>query len=193
MSKLAVVDAQSVVRVDDVDSEDLRWLPALGCGYLTGAGTVMDVLRPQERSSIVLAGMGAVGLAALLAAKHLGVRKIIAVDMVGEKLQIARDLGATDVIDTKKEGDLAEAVRGVCPEGPDYALDTTGVTVVQQALVQSLGHGGALACVGVPKPGAEIKVDALDLLVSCKRILGVIEGFSNPKTVCIPYCFPSGD
>lgn len=182
MSKLAVVDAQSVVKVEGVSEEDLPLLAGLGCGFLTGAGTVMNVLSPSADSSIMVVGVGAVGLAAVLAAKYLGLRTIIAADISPTKLSVAKSLGATHTIDTCSEA-LQEAVKLICPAGIDYGLDTTGIANVLEAILASLGHGGTLALVGVPKPGAELKLNALEALLSCKRIVGVIEGLSDPRTV----------
>ncbi|TPX22077.1 hypothetical protein DIZ76_013941 [Coccidioides immitis] len=180
LSKMAIVAEQSVVKCD-VDADSLQYLPPLGCGYLTGAGTIFNVLQPKPTSTVAILGMGAVGLAALLAAKAMGVRQIIAVDIVDSKLDLAVSLGATHTINTKQVPDLCTGIRNLLPDGVDQIVDTTGVSPLLQASMKALGHEGVLALVGVPRPGDSIQVDALDLLVSCKRVVGVIEGFADPK------------
>ncbi|VUC22994.1 unnamed protein product [Clonostachys rosea] len=180
LSKLAIVSENSVVKIS-AKPQDLSYLPPLACGYLTGAGTVLNVLQPRRDSKLVVLGMGAVGLAAMLAAKALGVEHLVAVDLVDEKLQLASSLGATHTINTSTAQDLDSVVRGKFPDGVDYIIDTTGAAKLLQASVEALSHEGTLALVGVPPPTATFHVNALDLLLSCKRIVGVIEGFSNPK------------
>ncbi|KAL4880568.1 chaperonin 10-like protein [Aspergillus karnatakaensis] len=182
LSKLAIVSERSVVKCD-VDLQDLGPLAPLGCGYLTGAGTVANVMKPKETSTIVIMGMGAVGLAALFAAKALGLTKILAVDIVEEKLQLSRELGASHTLNTKEESDLAEGIRRCFAAGADYILDTTGVPSVLQAAIWALGHGGTLALVGAMPPGTKLEFDALDLMQGCKRIMGVIEAYSDPQEI----------
>ncbi|KAL5343982.1 hypothetical protein BJX70DRAFT_393403 [Aspergillus crustosus] len=180
-SKLAIVDRRSCVKIDsEIPPRDLAFLAPLACGYVTGAGTVLNVLKSRENSKLVILGLGAVGLAALLAAKALGVKDVIAVDMVPSKLELAVSLGATHTINTKDVPSLEKAIRDLFPEGVDQIVDTTGVTALLQSSLAALGHGGTLALVGVPKPGQTLSIDPLDLLLSCKRVVGVIEGDAQP-------------
>lgn len=185
LSQMAIVAEDSVVKCELDDPSSLAYLAPLGCGYLTGAGTVFNALQPRPESTLAILGMGAVGLAALLAAKSLGVQRIIAVDMVDAKLALAKSLGATHTVNTKEVPDLCAGLRAMVPEGVDRIIDTTGVVALLQAAVRALGHEGVLALVGVPRPGETLVVDALDLMVSCKRIVGVIEGFADPKEVSL--------
>ncbi|KAI8724233.1 PKS-ER domain-containing protein [Fusarium sp. LHS14.1] len=180
LGKMAVVCGNSVVKIS-AKPQDLAFLAPLACGYLTGAGTVLNVLQPRNDSKVAVLGMGAVGLAAMLAAKAVGVEHIVAVDLVDEKLQLAKSLGATHIIDTSNGLDLNTTIREKFPNGVDYIIDTTGVAKLLQASVEALSHEGTLALVGVPPPTATIQVNALDLLLSCKHIVGVIEGFYNPQ------------
>ncbi|KKY21331.1 putative alcohol dehydrogenase [Phaeomoniella chlamydospora] len=144
LSKLAVVAEASVVKIA-VQHADLRFLAPLSCGYLTGAGTILNILRPQTVSKLAVVGMGAVGLAAMLAAKALGVRDIVAVDIVDEKLQLASDLGASHTVNTKAVPDLNSGIRAIFPDGVDQIVDTTGVATLLQASIKALAHEGTLA------------------------------------------------
>jgi Zn-dependent alcohol dehydrogenase len=186
MSKLAVVAEESVIKVD-ARPEELQALPPLGCGYLTGAGTVFNVIQPQAHDSVAVLGMGAVGIAAMLAAKALGVRQVVAVDVVDAKLQLASSLGATHTINSATDPDLCAALRTLIPSGIDKIIDTTGLAGVLEASVKALAHGGTLALVGVPSPTTTLTINALDLLLSCKQVIGVIEGAADPHIVLNPF------
>ncbi|KAJ0418592.1 chaperonin 10-like protein [Aspergillus carlsbadensis] len=187
LSKLAVVTERSLVKLD-ARPDELQYLAPMGCGYLTGAGTVMNIFQPQAEDSIVVLGLGAVGLAAILAAKALGVQQIVAVDLVDAKLQLASSLGATDAINTSTAPSLVVSLQSILPNGADKILDATGVPGLLESAVQCLAHGGTLALVGVPPADAMLSINALDLLLSCKRIVGVIEGLANPHTL-VPQLF----
>lgn len=182
MSKFAIVTEDSVVKVD-AQPEDLQFLAPLSCGYLTGAGTVLNVLKPRLTERIAVLGMGAVGLAALAAAKAVGVETLVAVDIFDSKLEKAVCLGATHTINSKEFADINAGIRSIFPDGVDKIIDTTGVAALLNSSLKALGHEGTLALVGVPPPTALLQVNALDLLLSCKKIVGVIEGLSDPKTV----------
>ncbi|OJJ05103.1 hypothetical protein ASPVEDRAFT_74525 [Aspergillus versicolor CBS 583.65] len=182
LSRLAVVSECSVVKCDtEFDLQTFGLLAPLGCGYLTGAGTIANALKPDETSTVAILGMGTVGIAALLAAKALGVAKVIAVDIVDEKLELAASLGASPTINTKHNPDLSEAIRKHVPEGADFILDATGIPSVIQASLRALAHGGTFALVGAMPPGTQLQVDALDILTGCKKIIGVIEAWSDPQ------------
>ncbi|KAK6385861.1 hypothetical protein LTS17_001433 [Exophiala oligosperma] len=183
-SRLSIVREQSVIAHDgDLEPNTMAALAPLGCGYNTGASTVLDVLQPREGTSLAVAGAGAVGLAAIMAARALGVRRIIAIDVVTAKLELAKEVGATHTIDSSSSSisDIATAIRDILPEGVDQILETTGVTTVIERGVAALSHGGTMALVGVPRPEHHLSLDPLDLLLSCKKIVGVIAGYSNPQ------------
>ncbi|CAL5874487.1 uncharacterized protein PFLUO_LOCUS8783 [Penicillium psychrofluorescens] len=191
MSKLAVVKETSVVKCPSgsasgasaLTMDDVASLAPLGCGYLTGAGAVFNVLKPKTTSRFAILGMGAVGLAAMFAARVLGVKNIIAVDIVDAKLELAASLGASHTLNTKKVPDLVQGLRDMFPGGVDDILDTTGVVSLQEASVKALGHEGTLAIVGITPQDAELKINPLEFMMSCKRIVGVIEGCSNPASL----------
>jgi Zn-dependent alcohol dehydrogenase len=188
MSKMAVVTEKSVVKIpSQTQASDLQYLAPFSCGYLTGAGTVLNEFRPDpDTSKIAIIGMGPVGFAGLLAAKSIGVKDLVAVDIVDSKLKIATSLTGAHIINSLKPpggGSLSEKILAIYPKGVDYILDTSGRPAILSDAVKALAHGGTLALVGVPPPTGMIEVNALDLLTSCKRIVGVIEGAANPKKV----------
>ena len=159
---------------------DLRKLGPLGCGYVTGSGTVFNTLKPEPGSSIAVTGTGAVGLAAMMAGKISGCTKVIAIDRVPERLKLAKELGATDTINTN-DTDMVKAVQDLTDgKGADYIVDTTGVTKVEQDSIQALAQGGVLAAIAVT--ANHIDVNTWDDLCPADRtIVGVNMGDSIPQ------------
>jgi Zn-dependent alcohol dehydrogenase len=177
-AKMSVVNEKCVVKCEFPD--DLAIYAPIGCGFQTGAGTVMNELKPGKDESIVVFGLGSVGLAALMGAKSMDVGTIIAVDIVDSKLQMAKQLGATHTINSKETKDVVKAVKDITGRGANYAIDCTGVLVVIETMIAAIGPEGTAAVVGVPPPEKDIKVDALTFLLENKKLIGVIEGDSNP-------------
>jgi threonine dehydrogenase-like Zn-dependent dehydrogenase len=120
----------------------------------TGAGTVINGLRARPGSTMVVLGPGAVGLAAIMAAVVSGCTDIIAVGRTPASLDVARSLGATDVIDTTRELDLAKAIRARLPRGADYIVDAAGVSSLTEASMGGVANLGTLALVAVARPQA---------------------------------------
>ncbi|OBT97631.1 hypothetical protein VE01_04453 [Pseudogymnoascus verrucosus] len=178
-SKLAVVSETSVVKCA-FSSEEFAIMAPMGCGYFTGAGTIMRVLKPSKKTTVAILGMGAVGLSALMAAKAIGVERVIAVDIVDAKLELAVSLGATDALNSGRITSLAETLKGLVSDGVDQIVDTTGICSLIEEGIRGLGHGGVFALVGVARPSQKVSVDPLDMLLSCKRLIGVIEALSDP-------------
>lgn len=183
-SKLAVCDSRVVVKYPG-PVEDLAFFAPLGCGFMTGAGTVLDVLKPTSKSSIAVLGMGSVGLCALMAAKSLDVARIVAIDIVESRLELAKSLGATHAIDGKKYPDIEAAIRDACPGGVDFVIDATGSTKLINSGIKALAQRGTLAIVGTPIPGENLSVEAMDMLIHCKKIVGVTGAYANPQEVSI--------
>ncbi|EME43732.1 hypothetical protein DOTSEDRAFT_79733 [Dothistroma septosporum NZE10] len=161
--------------------EEAAKFAAMGCGYQTGAGTVLNILKPEPDDSIVIFGLGAVGLSALMAAKSLGLQQIIAVDIQELKFPIAKELGATDLVNSR-DIDLAARLKELTGgAGVDYAIDCTGVPSVIEAMLNSLAMRGSAATVGVPPTGAKVQIDPLVYLLGSRRYLGCREGDSVPQ------------
>ena len=176
----AVAQARNVVKVDkDVD---LSLLGPLGCGIQTGAGTVLNRLRPAFGSSIVVYGCGAVGMSAIMAAKIAGCAHIIAVDVHDNRLQLALELGATHALNGKKV-DVVQQVKSITNGGSHYAVETTGVPPVVKQSLQALRPLGVCAIVGITP---EMPIDIHnDIMAEGKTMVGVIEGDAVPR-VFIP-------
>ncbi|QGQ45997.1 NAD(P)-dependent alcohol dehydrogenase [Metabacillus sediminilitoris] len=173
-----VVNERNVVKVDkDVD---LALLGPLGCGIQTGSGSVLNRLKPESGSSIVVFGAGAVGLSALMAAKAIGCGTIIAVDVHDNRLELAKELGATHTINGRNVN-VPEEVKKIIAGGANYAVETAGVPGILRQAVDSLGIRGVVCQIGAPPLGTDEKIDVNDLLLANKTITGVVEGDSIPR------------
>ncbi len=171
----AVATARNAVVVDQ--ALPLEKLGPLGCGIITGAGSVLDALDVQPGRSLVVFGAGAVGLAALMAGVVNGADPIIAVDLHDLRLELARELGATHTV-RGDDPDLLEQVQAITGAGADYAVDTTGVPAVTRNAMACMRLGGTAALVGAQL--ADLVLDAL--AVVGKRAIWVLEGDADPKT-----------
>lgn len=180
-AKMSVVSEKCVVKCPYPESMGI-YAP-LGCGFQTGAGTILNVLKPQPQQSVVICGIGGVGLAAVMAAKHLGVQQIIAIDLLDERLKLAEELGAIHVINSKQNTEFVKEIRDLTNGGASFAVDCTGVVPVIEMLIECIGPKGVAATVGVPPPGKKIQIDPLTFLLENKTYVGVIEGDSLPEIV----------
>ena len=173
-----VVRERNAVKVDD--DLDLRQLGPLGCGYVTGSGTVLNTLKPKPGDTIAVFGTGAVGLAAMMAGKISGCTKVIAVDIIDNRLTLAKELGATDVINSRNT-DAVEAIHALTNgRGVNFCVDTTGITSVMEASIQALCQGGTSATIAVTPN--HIDLDTWnDLCVNDKKVVGVNMGDSIPQ------------
>lgn len=158
----------------------LEQLGPLGCGVQTGAGAVLNVLRPEAGSSIVVFGTGAVGFSAMLASVVAGATTIIAVDIIDSRLKLAEELGATHTINSKTE-DAVARIKEITDGGVDYALLSVGNTGAFRQMVDSLGVRGHGAVVGAARPGSEAQIAIGDTLFTGAQISFVIEGDSVPQ------------
>jgi aryl-alcohol dehydrogenase len=132
----SIVSADALVKVpNDVP---LELLGPLACGLATGAGAVLNEARPKLGDSILVVGVGAVGLAAIMAARNSGVTKILAADVHDNRLAMARDFGATHTINSRT-GKLVEEVAKITGSTVDFAFDCTGVIAVIETIAQTVG------------------------------------------------------
>ncbi|MDY0749014.1 NAD(P)-dependent alcohol dehydrogenase [Paucibacter sp. R3-3] len=164
----------------------LSLLGPLGCGIQTGAGTVMNGLRPRAGASILVLGTGTVGMAAIMGAAVCGCAKIIAVDRVESRLELSRTLGATHTIDTNHSPDLVAAILEIVPRGVDYIVDSAGVPALVEASIGGLARLGTVALVAVPPtPERTLNLPWLYMLLKGQIVQGFIEGNAIPD-VFIP-------
>ena len=156
-------------------------LAPLGCGIQTGAGAILNSFALPAGATLAVIGVGAVGLAAVMAARAAGAGRIVACDRNPDRLALAAELGATDTAYTGSR-DLGEALRDLAPGGFDFILDTTGNMAVIAAAIGALAAGGTCGVIGAsPSGDAALSFNYRDFLVSAKRVMGIIEGDSDPR------------
>jgi aryl-alcohol dehydrogenase len=179
-STYANVVESSIVKVDPTVPPEI--LAPLGCGINTGAGAVLNELRPPAGSSFAVTGAGAVGLAAVMAARVAGCTTIIAVDLHDSRLELAREIGATHTVNPRSADLSAELASITGGEGVDYILDTTGVPAVVGAAARSVGIGGTLALVGAAPAGTQVAIDIdIPSLVKGWTFKTIVQGSSVPQ------------
>lgn len=154
----ALVHERNLVKIpDDVP---LELMGPLGCGLQTGAGAVLNYLKPAPGSSIAVFGVGAVGLAAVMAAKVAGCGTIIAVDIHENRLSLARELGATHTVNSDRQS-AHEGIQQVCQGGVNYSVEATGIPAVMAAAIESLAKPGHAALLGAARGGVKVEIDML--------------------------------
>jgi len=173
----AVASATNVVRI----AEDLpaAAMTGLACGVQTGVGAVVNVLAAQAEDSIAVFGCGTVGLAAVMAARIVGCARVVAVDLRGDRLALAQELGATEVVEASG-GEGMHALRGL--RGLSLAFDNTGSAAVIEAAYAALRSRGRLVLAGLSPQGARITFDSNRLMASGRTLRGTVEGDADPRS-----------
>ena len=160
----------------------LELLAPLGCGIQTGAGAVLNYLKAEEGSSILITGCGAVGLSAVMAAAIASCGTIIACDVVPERLRLARELGATHTLNAREVSDIPATVRSLTDGyGVQYAVDCTGSGKCVRTSLICVRPLGTCAVVGATQE-LTIHVEN-ELMGAAKTLGGVVEG------CCVPQLF----
>ena len=174
----AVVHENSAIKVEDEDI-DLALVGPLGCGIQTGAGAVLNRLRPAFGSSIAVFGCGTVGMSAIMAAKIAGCDKIVAVGGNARSLELALELGATHTVNRKECEDIVKAVRDITGGGAHYSIDTTGVGDFVKKALASVRFMGTCVVLGAT---GDLTINVQEeLMGDAKSLIGVVEGDSIPK------------
>lgn len=150
------------------------------CSGQTGAGAVLNTLKPQPGDSIAVFGVGAVGLSSLMAAKIAGCDPIIAVDIHDERLALARALGATHTINHAGRKDVVQEIRDITGGGLRYSIEASAIPVVLREAVESLMAAGTCVLLGSAPPGSEVTIN-MPFLQMGRSVHGVMQGESRPR------------
>lgn len=175
----ANVVESSLVPVDP--AAPLELLAPLGCGMRTGAGTVLNELRPPTGSSIAISGTGAVGMAAIMAARIAGCTTVIALDLHNTRLRTAEKLGANHTVNPDSSDTLEELQRITGGRGVHHILNTTAIPAVLNTLARALSVRGHLAPVGAAAPGTEAPFEIGESLVKGWTFQTIVQGGSIPQ------------
>jgi Zn-dependent alcohol dehydrogenases, class III len=176
-----IIDARNAVKADIDNDDDLANLCSLGCGVQTGAGAVLNKIKPKKGSSIAVFGCGGVGMSAIMAAAIAGCSTIIAVDVVPSRLELAKELGATHVINSSETDPVAE-IKKITGGGAHNSVESSGIAKVTLQSLACLRREGMAVLLSVTGP-EEISIPLEALLLNTSATLtGLSEGASNPQT-----------
>jgi aryl-alcohol dehydrogenase len=159
----------------------LELAPAFGCGVSTGAGAALNVMELRPGSRLAILGTGTVGLAALIMARHLGVKQIIAVDANPGRLEMAAELGATHTVDAS-DREARDAIQRLTGDGADYIFDTTGHPDVVASALDSLAMTGTVVMAGSAPAGTRTSLN-MSALLNGRTVRGTIQGDSEARTL----------
>lgn len=173
----SVVPAQTAIPVDP--TLPLAELALMGCAVMTGVGAALNTagIRPGQTAAVV--GCGGVGLNVIQGCRIAGAAQIVAVDVVPEKLALARELGATDTVDAAAT-DATAAVRDLTGGGVDFAFEAIGRPQTIELAISLTGRGGHAILVGMAPPDARIPLDALTLTLEEQSVRGCWYGSCVP-------------
>lgn len=155
----------------------------IGCGVTTGVGAVIHTAAVEPGSTVAVIGCGGIGLSCINGAAIAGAARIIAVDMVDSKLELARKFGATDVVNGS-DGDAVQNVIEMTGGGVHYAFEAIGLKVTAEQAFQMLRNGGTATVIGMIPPGDMVSLHGTDFLYE-KKIQGSMMG-SNRFRVDMP-------
>lgn len=162
------------------DTMPLREAALLGCAIPTGAGIVLNTAEVRPGSSVAIFGLGGIGLSAVLASSLMNAAVIIAVDLFDHKLEQARRVGATHLINARRQDPLVTILEITGRQGVDYAIEAAGQRTTMETAFQAVRDGGGLCVLAGNLPQGElIALNPFDLIKG-KRIVGTWGGESQP-------------
>jgi aryl-alcohol dehydrogenase len=175
-ANFALANERNVVKVREDIPLDV--LAPMGCGVMTGAGAVMNSLQPRPGASIAVFGVGPVGMSAILGAVVCGCTTIIAVDINADRLEMAKELGATHTVNAG-EVDPVETILDITGGGAEFSLECVGNPRVLRQAVDVLPRLGVCGLLGVVPPGTEVSLD-MDLIMNGRTVTGILGGDAVP-------------
>jgi len=175
-----IVRATSAIKVpNDVPLEAAC---LVGCGVMTGVGAAINTAKVRPGQTVAVFGCGGVGLNVIQGAALSGAARIIAVDLSASKLKLAKQFGATDVVNATDNSDAPSAIKELTGgHGVDYAFEVVGVPALITQAYLSLKRGGAVVVVGVVPMGMDVTVPGMMLSLEEKSLLGCLYGSANVR------------
>ncbi len=176
-AEYAVVSRRSVVKIDrDLPLDEAA---LFGCAVLTGVGAVVNTagMRPGQSAAVI--GLGGVGLASVLGAIASGARQVVAIDLSDDKLGLARQLGASHIVNAR-DADAAEQVRELTGGGVDFAFEMAGAVRAMELAYKITRRGGTTVTAGLPPPGTALPLPLVQLVAEERTVKGSYIG------TCVP-------
>ena len=152
----------------------------IGCGVTTGVGAVFNTAKVEPGATVAVIGCGGVGLSAVQGAAIAGAGRVIAIDMLDSKLELARKFGATDTVNAKK-GDPVEQVKTLTSGGVDYSFEAIGLKIAAEQAFGMLKNGGTATIIGMIPLGQKVELPGVDFLFE-KKIQGSSMGSNRFRT-----------
>jgi S-(hydroxymethyl)glutathione dehydrogenase / alcohol dehydrogenase len=152
----------------------------IGCGVTTGVGAVFNTAKVPPGATVAVIGCGGVGLSAVQGAAIAGAGRIIAIDMLDSKLELARKMGATDAVNPKK-GDPVQQVKELTSGGVDYSFEAIGLKIAAEQAFGMLKNGGTATVIGMIPLGQKVELPGVDFLFE-KKIQGSSMGSNRFRT-----------
>lgn len=177
-SDYVVVSRSSVVKITDQDIP-FEKLALFGCAVITGVGAVVNAAKINLGRTVAVVGLGGVGLSALMGVVASGASRIIAIDINDKKLQMAKELGATDVFNSK-DSNVVEKVKEATGGGVDYAFETAGAVAAMEVAYGITKRGGTTVTTGLPHPEHHFSFPQVTLTVDERTIKGSYIGSCVP-------------
>jgi alcohol dehydrogenase len=178
-----VVSTRSAVKVDPSLPHEIAAL--FGCAVLTGVGAVQNSAEVRMGDTVAVFGLGGVGLAALLGARLAGASRIVAVDVVQDKLDLALEVGATDVVLAGGAGTVEDVRLAAGGGGADKVIETVGNADVLADAYAATKRGGVTVTVGLPHPSKTLSIPAVSLVAEERTLRGSYLGSCVP-TIDVP-------
>jgi len=176
-AEYAVVSRTSVVRIDSTLPFEEAAL--FGCAVITGAGAVINTAQVRAGSAVAVVGLGGVGLMAMLAARVAGCRQIIAIDMIEDKLKLAKQLGATHVVDASAP-DAVEQVKDLTGGGVEYAFEMASSAKALELAYRITRRGGMTVTASLPHPKHTVSIPVTQLTAEERTLKGSYVGSCVP-------------
>jgi len=173
-----VVSARSAVKIDPSLKPEIAAL--FGCAVMTGMGAVVNTARVSPGESVAVFGLGGVGLSAVLGAKAAGAYPLVAVDVVPQKLELARELGASHCIQAGPGVDVAALIKEATAGGVHHAIESVGHEQVLAQAYAATRRGGTTITVGLPHPSRQFSISAVSLVAEERTVKGSYLGSCVP-------------
>jgi S-(hydroxymethyl)glutathione dehydrogenase/alcohol dehydrogenase len=179
MAEHATVSAENLITLDTKIPLDVASL--VGCGVTTGVGAVFNTAKVEPGSSVAVFGCGGVGLSVIQGARIAGADRIIAIDTLPAKLEMAKKFGATDTVLPSADVDAVKVLKKATSGGPDYAFECVGSGELAGTAYRAIRRGGLAVVVGVAKPSDSTAVRTMTLPFEEKTLTGSYFGSCVPR------------
>ena len=179
MAEYATLSVDNLVKIDPKIPLDRAAL--VGCAVTTGVGAVFNTARVEPGASVAVFGCGGVGLNTIQGAAIAGAGRIIAIDTLESKLEMAKRFGATDTLLPSKDEDVSKSLKKMTSGGPDYAFECVGSGALAETAYRSIRRGGKAVIVGVAPPGESASFKPMSMVFEEKTLQGSYFGSCVPR------------